>query len=317
MADEAKEQIFVINGFYMSMRQKYTQDGAKIQYYVVEWDAKTLSWEDFRGQVLGATDPKESAEGSLRASVLAKYKEFGLAGEPNVGDNGVHGSASPFEAMCERMNWLGAELKEDSFGSALLAAGISEETIMGWTKDPQVAYGGAQASLFDSLEDVNSDVCLARCLEIAGVEAKEDAAPLTTNSAFMFVKPHAVTDATKEYIGAELAAKGFTVKTEGELDNVTIETKKLIDNHYYAIANKASLTLPKDLHPPQKGQDAFAEKWGLTWAAALEQGLVLNAVDGCKKLNIDGNEMDTLWAKTKKAGELIKFGGGFYCGKVQ
>ena len=30
--------------------------------------------------------------------------------------------------------------------------------------------------------------------------------------------------------------------------------RRLIDNHYYAIANKASLTLPKDLNPPEEKQ---------------------------------------------------------------
>jgi hypothetical protein len=34
----------------------------------------------------------------------------GLKEVPNVGDNGVHASASPFEALAERLNWLGARL---------------------------------------------------------------------------------------------------------------------------------------------------------------------------------------------------------------
>ena len=28
--------------------------------------------------------------------------------KPNTGDNGVHASASPFEALAERMNWVSA-----------------------------------------------------------------------------------------------------------------------------------------------------------------------------------------------------------------
>jgi hypothetical protein len=49
---------------------------------------------------------------------------------------------------------------------------------------------------------------------------------------------------------------------------------------------------------------------------ALEDGQVYNAVDACKKMGIDGETMDTTWGAAKKAGELIKFGGGFYCGKL-
>ena len=44
--------------------------------------------------------------------------------------------------------------------------------------------------------------------------------------------------------------------------------------------------------------------------------MVFNAVDGCKKLGIDGEKMDSTWAKAKKAGDLVKFGGGFYAGRI-
>ena len=36
----------------------------------------------------------------------------------------------------------------------------------------------------------------------------------------------------------------------------------------------------------------------------------------CKKLNISADELNTLWGKAKKAGNLVKFGGGFYCGLI-
>ena len=105
---------------------------------MVEWDSTACSWADFRGQVLGPTDPAEAPEGSLRGMIMARWQELGLAAEPNVGDNGVHASASPFEALAERLNWLGADLVSDSFGAALLGAGIPAETIQEWTVDPQV-----------------------------------------------------------------------------------------------------------------------------------------------------------------------------------
>lgn len=83
-----------------------------------------------------------------------------------VGDNGVHASASPFEALAERMNWLGVKLADDEFGRALLNAGIDEATIKAWSVDPVVTYGSPdmpiKKSLFDSLEDTDSDMCLAR-----------------------------------------------------------------------------------------------------------------------------------------------------------
>lgn len=157
-------EIFVLNGFFMSMRAKFVAKGSSIYYYVVEWDAAALSWKDFRAKVLGPTDPADAPADSLRGKILHDWQALGLAAKPNVGDNGVHASASPFEALAERANWLRASIEDDAFGKRLLAAGISKKTILDWSVDPQVQYGptGKQASLFDSLEDTDADECLAR-----------------------------------------------------------------------------------------------------------------------------------------------------------
>ena len=96
----------MFNGFFMSMRSKFTVPGECIYHYVVEWDSSAVSWADFRGKVLGPTDPAEAPAGSLRGMIMGRWQELGLKSEPNVGDNGVHASASPFEALAERLNWL-------------------------------------------------------------------------------------------------------------------------------------------------------------------------------------------------------------------
>jgi len=311
----SSDPIFVINGFYMSMREKFTTADAKLHYFVVEWAADAISWGSFRGEVLGATDPNEAGAGSLRREILEKYESLGLKSVPNVGDNGVHASASPFEAMCERANWLSVALEDDPFAQALMAAGMPKEKVAEWTKDPQVPIGdGKTGSIFDALEDMNSSDCLAKAAGLAG--ATGELTPMPKNQAFVFIKPHAVTDAVVTLVKSTFEAKGFTILKEGELDGPTIGDNKLIDNHYYAIANKASLTLPKDLNPPEAKQAEFAEKFGLSWPDALAQGKVFNALDGCAKLGLTGDEMDTVWGKAKKAGQLVKFGGGFYAGLV-
>ena len=97
---------------------------------------------------------------------------MGLKSEPNTGDNGVHASASPFEALAERANWLGAKVEEDEFGKGLIAAGISKETISKWSGDSQVAVEGETApnktmSVFDTLEDLDADIILAKVSKIS------------------------------------------------------------------------------------------------------------------------------------------------------
>jgi len=171
---EGKEPAYVFNGFFMSMRSKFTAPGLSIYYYTVEWDPATLSWEDFRGKALGPTDPAEAPEDSLRGLVMKQWEELGLAAEPNVGDNGVHASASPFEGLAERCNWVSVPLAEDAYGKALLDAGIPEEWIVAGCVDPQVEGAkedGSKGSLFDAVEDMDAEKCAARLMELAKVAA--------------------------------------------------------------------------------------------------------------------------------------------------
>jgi len=121
--------IFIINGFYMDMRKAFTAPGTCIYYFETEWPASALPWADFRGKVLGGTDPKTAAPGSLRNTIFKDWQSLKLKSVPNTGDNGVHASASPFEALAERSNWLGASMKEDPFGKAMLAKGVSMKMI--------------------------------------------------------------------------------------------------------------------------------------------------------------------------------------------
>ena len=67
-------------------------------------------------------------------------------------------------------------MASDPFGSALVAAGVTEATIKAYSTDPQVlppsdgeGGGGGKhtSSLFDLLEDMNAAACLERCAATA------------------------------------------------------------------------------------------------------------------------------------------------------
>merc|ERR1712070_33687 len=165
---EGKEPAYIFNGFFMSMRAKYVAEGCSIFFFVVEWDASTMSWSDFREKGLGPTDPVTAPEDSVRGMIYKDWEQLGLSAVPDVGDNGMHGSASPFEGLAELMNWRGCTLESQEFGAKLLESGISAETIKAWSVDPQVTLPGADAtgSLFDAVEDMNADDCLAKLVAI-------------------------------------------------------------------------------------------------------------------------------------------------------
>ena len=96
-----------------------------------------------------------------------RYKELGLATVPNTSDNGVHASASPFEGLVEKGNWLNMNPEDDSFGKALLNAGLSQKMISAWSIDPCVELpGGENGSIFDALEDLDVEDCLEKLIDI-------------------------------------------------------------------------------------------------------------------------------------------------------
>lgn len=161
------DDMFVINGFYMDMRTKFTAPGTSIYYYDVQWDPKDLSWADFREKILGGTDPKTAHLDSARHLIYSNWAGLGLKSCPTTGDNGVHASASPFEAMAERANWLGASIENDFYGKALVANGVPLDMVKSWCDDPAVNFEGKKQSLFDLLEDMDAEDCLLKSTKIA------------------------------------------------------------------------------------------------------------------------------------------------------
>jgi len=160
-------ELYVFNAFFMTMRSKFVGKDNEIRCFVVEWDANKLSWSSFRHDVLGPTDPNQAPPNSIRRSILNQHKELGLLSVPNNSDNGVHASASPFEALAEKLNWLSLELESDEFGKALLDAGISKSRIEEWSHDPQINLpDSSTGSVFDELEDLDTSDCVHKLIEL-------------------------------------------------------------------------------------------------------------------------------------------------------
>mmetsp|Transcript_25774 Transcript_25774/g.41670 ORF Transcript_25774/g.41670 Transcript_25774/m.41670 type:complete len:272 (+) Transcript_25774:73-888(+) len=151
-----------------------------------------------------------------------------------------------------------------------------------------------------------ANVDLIKNLESRVKQLEKDFAVLNAgryNEAFVFVKPHAVTEKVKEIVKEGLEKAGITIKQEGNIAHDKIDQLKLIDNHYGAIANKAVLQKPSELNVPEKGQGQFEKMFGESWSDAIAKGEVYNAKDAAEKLGISGKELGKLGC-TKKV--LIK-----------
>jgi len=167
------DDVYTFNGFFAAMRDRFTKPGGSIHYFVVEWDAATLPWSKFRGELLGPTDPAAAPETSIRGQIFKKWQDLGLSAEPNTGDNGVHASASPFEGLAEKMNWLEVDPASDAFGAFVLEeCGLAKDTLTAWTKDPLVAIDeSTKGSLFDALEDSDAQACADKIKALAELAA--------------------------------------------------------------------------------------------------------------------------------------------------
>lgn len=161
---EGFDPIYSFNCFFTAMRSKFCGEANSIYYYNVEWDAASLSWEDFRKKLIGPTNPANAEADSLRGHIAANWSDLGLPGECTMGDNGVHASASPLEGLSEKMNWLEKKIEEEPFGIALTKFGVDAETIKKWNVDCRVSLAdGNESSIFDALEDKNVGECLDIC----------------------------------------------------------------------------------------------------------------------------------------------------------
>jgi len=137
---------------------------------------------------------------------------------------------------------------------------------------------------------------------------------MVKNSAFVFLKPAAVTDKMKELVKETFDKKGLKLIKEGSIAAADIDKKQLIDKHYYAIASKATLLTPDKLSIPK---DKFKEQFGLEWDDVLKDGKAMNAKQACETFNLDALGLGEHWMTAKKAGKLCKFGGGFYCAQME
>jgi hypothetical protein len=82
------------------------------------------------------------------------------------------------------------------------------------------------------------------------------------NTAFVFIKPHANNSATQAVVQNKFQASGITIVREGEFTGEEIDKNFFIDQHYYAIASKATLLEPHQVPvPPAKFLEFFGKRW--------------------------------------------------------
>ncbi len=102
------DTVYILNGFHPNQILHYTKEGRKIVVVVGHSDA---SWKELRQDLIGATNPYDAKEGSLRRIFLEMKEELGLK-EVSQGYNCVHLSAGPIEAIAEIVRFCNLPLEK-------------------------------------------------------------------------------------------------------------------------------------------------------------------------------------------------------------
>lgn len=167
VAYSKKLDLYILNGFYPVVRERYMADEASILYGIFCFSAPALTWKQFRQEVIGATNPAEAHPGSVRGYLFAHAAEFGLT--VNNGDNVIHASASPFEALIEKNLWLkGFDSGTDPLYALLHKSGMDIAFIQKqYDSNPVVTLkNGRTGTLLDVLEDSDTNRVAEMLLEL-------------------------------------------------------------------------------------------------------------------------------------------------------
>jgi len=130
------------------------------------------------------------------------------------------------------------------------------------------------------------------------------------NTALVFVKPHAATDACEAFVRQHLAAAGVSVVDAGVKSAAEIEASKLIDQHYGSLARIAMELQPADVDLSPAALAAFAETYGVDWSTAL--GSALRNDVAMEELGVNGMALEPLW----RGGVQCKLAPGTYVSRL-
>jgi nucleoside diphosphate kinase len=296
-----KEQIYLINGFFIAMRAKFTTRGGSVRWFVVQWNEIELSWSEFRGTVIGATNPEKAAVESVRAQILHKWQELQLPGKPNGSDNGIHASAGPLEGLNERIIWLNGTVAQDRFGRTLLDAGVDAGLIGELLSNPSIHVKGNNVPVFDVLEDKDSSYVvqflvnyqLAHGTTLAPKNPKDNAASRSSaarNFGLLFIKPSQNTPDVQAFVHTKLKNAGIQIKATADVSCKKIAEENILQNQFASLHRYATSVRASEYNFDEHQKTLFRSTFSRDFDEANELALICNAKEAAERLNVFADE---------------------------
>lgn len=174
------QEVFLVNGFHPRQLDHFTKADRSIVTMTLSGDTK---WSVARQELVGATNPEDAAEKSIRNDLLVRKEEFGLKSVSSSW-NGVHLSAGPVEGLVELVRYNSdyknnekSTIDDYAFGRRL-RENFSEKQIMNIMNNCDVTYENKSISVFDLTEEKNSDEALRLLIQtMPTLDAEEGEKP--------------------------------------------------------------------------------------------------------------------------------------------
>ena len=124
----------------------------------------------------------------------------------------------------------------------------------------------------------------------------------TVNSALILLEHYAVTEQTVQLVVDTLREHHINLRSKGPIAAEEINSRRLVDQHFYAEARKAAIN-PKELNLPRL---KFQTTFGIAWSQVLKGGLAYSALDALEKLGLPESSLTQLWGEAVENGRTLR-----------
>jgi hypothetical protein len=148
------DPVTILNGFHPRQLSFFTARDTVCAFLHA---SSGTDWEVLRSELIGATDPSQAKQTSIRGTLYADPGAFGLS-TVSSNFNGVHMSAGPLEGLGELDRFFGdgRPVTDWAFARALLDAGATADDVTAFLRNPVIETDGKRGTAFDLTEGCNA-----------------------------------------------------------------------------------------------------------------------------------------------------------------
>lgn len=294
LAKVPREDIFIINGFALAYKEKYTQQDLPKRFLLVAWDSELISYPKFIEEVIGDTHLVNAQPTSVHGVLREHWAKLGLSQAPHPYLGVVSASESAMQAMQQRQVWLGTGLWSDPLGRVALSTSTVSPLVLRYAmRNPPVPPSGAL--LMDILKGEDATKTFQYLKDMERTYRTQS----TRNTALAIVKPHALCKRFANRIEHVFKKHHITIEEEGDISGQAVHDRGLVRYLYpaaagYAVRNPTSIVLNKE------EQKRVFDALQISWEEFVISETLLNAYMALESLgNISPRQLYIMWKASR------------------